>query len=85
VVCGCDDGRALLEVEVEPGAETTLCGSHALILDRASERPGSAADLKEMLRDRRDPRERRVVGDELGDRLVAAFNVERRVGDRRVG
>jgi hypothetical protein len=83
VVCGCDDGRALLEVELESGDEATLCGSHALMLDRASARPGSADQLKQMLRDRRDPRDRRITGDELGDRLGAAFNVERRVRDRR--
>jgi hypothetical protein len=61
------------------GANVVVCGSHALMHERAATRATSVATLREMFGDRRDRKERRDgTADELGARLIEAF-----VGDRR--
>jgi hypothetical protein len=83
-VCGVTDARSLVDVVLIGGARATLCGSHALMHKRAPAQARSSAQLREMLADRRDRRDRRVEGDELGAALTAAFSGDRRAADRRL-
>jgi len=85
-VCGNSDARALEDVILEGGARATLCGSHALMhrrLPTAGRAAQTVAELRELLANRRDRRDRRQDGDELGAALTAAFSGSRREGDRR--
>jgi hypothetical protein len=87
VVCGNADARALEDVVVEGGVRATLCGSHALMhrrLPTAARTPQTVAELRGLLADRRERRDRRQDGDELGAALTAAFSGSRREGDRRL-
>jgi hypothetical protein len=83
-VCGAVDARALVAVVLVGGAQVTLCGSHALMHQRAPVQARSSAQLREMLGDRRDRSDRRCTGDELGEALAAAFSGDRRVAGRRL-
>jgi hypothetical protein len=83
-VCGSTDARALVGVVLPGGVPATLCGSHALMHRRSSAQARSASQLRELLGDRRDRRERRSMGDELAAALTAAFSNDRRVADRRL-
>ncbi len=82
-VCETTDERTLVEVELAGGGRATLCGSHAVMHGRSEQEAHSAADLRDLLRDRRARSERRHEGDELGTALTTAFNSNRRTGDRR--
>ena len=83
-VCGITDARSLVDVVLIGGASATLCGSHALMHRRSPMQARSSAQLREMLGERRDRRDRRTEGDELGAALTAAFSGDRRAGDRRL-
>jgi hypothetical protein len=82
-VCGVDDGRALVDVRLRGGSPAILCGTHALMHERSGATARTASELRRKLGDRRDRADRRHEGDELGMRLVTAFNRERRSADRR--
>jgi hypothetical protein len=84
-VCGESDRRALVVVALSggEGSGATLCGSHELMHRRSGALARSEKELRELLRDRRARRERRLEGDELGAALTAAFNEERRAAERR--
>ena len=82
-VCGNADARALEDVILGGGARATLCGSHALMHRRLPTPGQTVAELRELLANRRDRRDRRQDGDELGAALTAAFSGSRREGDRR--
>ncbi len=84
VVCGARDARMLVMVELEGGAAVTLCGSHALMHSRMGAKSRTVAELRDAVGERRS-RDRRKMGegDELGERLAAAFTRERRAADRR--
>jgi hypothetical protein len=84
-VCGASDARALVGVVLMGGMPATLCGSHALMHRRSSPQARSASQLRELLGDRRDRRDRRGEGDELAAALSAAFSNDRRVAERRLG
>lgn len=84
VVCPTRDARALVMVELPGGAAATLCGSHALMHIRSGAISRSVAELRANLGERRN-HERRFPndGDELGERLTAAFTRDQRNRDRR--
>jgi hypothetical protein len=82
-VCGANDARLLVDVDLAGGARAVLCGSHDLMRRRAGTLAGSEAELRNLLRDRRGRRDRRRDGDELGAALNAAFNDAKRIADRR--
>jgi len=82
-VCGSADTRGLLDLVLLGGARVTVCGSHAVMHRRSPSQARSAAELRELLRERRGRRDRRGDADELGAALTAAFNADRRDGDRR--
>jgi hypothetical protein len=86
-VCGTRDARVLMMMELPGGAAVTLCGSHALMQSRLAEPPTTVAELRAALIDRRahDRRTTMKPGDELGERLTAAFLHERRSAERRAG
>jgi hypothetical protein len=73
-------------VELPGGAGATLCGSHALMHSRSAVPSRTIAELRAALSDRRDT-ERRAQGegDELAERLTAAFTRDRRSSERRAG
>jgi hypothetical protein len=83
-VCGACDARALVDVVLMGGTRVTLCGSHDLMHRRSPVHARSVAHLRELLGNRRERRDRRSIGDELGDALTAAFSGDRRVADRRL-
>jgi len=83
VVCGACDQRMLTTVELAGGDATTLCGSHALLYRRAGTLARSIGELRATLEERRETTRRREDGDELGERLVAAFTKDRRGAERR--
>jgi hypothetical protein len=85
-VCGTRDARLLMMVELRGGAAATLCGSHALLHSRMGSPSTSIAELRESMTDRRGY-ERRATGegDELAEKLTAAFTRDRRGGERRAG
>jgi hypothetical protein len=84
VVCGSRDARLLVMVELQGGAGVTLCGSHALMHSRAGNGSRNVSELRAALGERRST-ERRAVGegDELAERLTAAFTSDRRASERR--
>ena len=66
------------------GANVVVCGTHALMHERAPSRAASARELREMAGDRRDRKDRRDgTADELGARLIEAFSGERRRKNER--
>ncbi|MBX3211002.1 MAG: hypothetical protein KF850_03130 [Labilithrix sp.] len=83
-VCGTRDARLLVMVELHGGAAATLCGSHALMHSRTTEPCRTPAELRAALCDRRSE-DRRAAGegDELAERLTAAFTRDRRASERR--
>ncbi len=84
VVCAERDERALSTLVLGDGARVVVCGSHDLMYRRSGQVAQTVADLRAITRDRRERLPRREVGDELGERLVAAFAPARRTGtDRR--
>jgi hypothetical protein len=85
IVCGASDARALVRVELPGGASAILCGSHALMRDRGWSSCRTVEELRVALKDRRLS-DRRALGegDELAERLSAAFTRDRRGGDRRL-
>ncbi len=84
VVCGARDARMLVLVELCGGAAATLCGSHALLHSRLNEPCRSVTELRTALADRRETdRRSRGEGDELAERLTAAFTRDRRSTERR--
>jgi hypothetical protein len=83
-VCGTRDARLLVMVELRGGAAATLCGSHALLHSRMNEPCRSVTELRALLSERRSmDRRARGEGDELAERLTAAFTRERRANERR--
>ena len=81
-VCRVKDTRMLAVVQLRGGEEATLCGSHALMHARSKADIRTEADLRDHFADRRSGT-RRVAsssGDELADKLNAAFRRERRAG-----
>lgn len=72
-------------VQLRGGSEATLCGSHALMHARSKEDLRSEDDLRNAFTDRRSGTRRAAAtsGDELADKLQAAFTRERRAVDRR--
>lgn len=86
VVCGTRDARLLVMLELRGGQAATLCGSHALMHSRSGQVSQNVAELRELLGERRD-RSRRAEGegDELAERLTAAFTRDRRRTERRAG
>lgn len=84
-VCGARDARSLEDVFLTGGVRATLCGSHAIMHRRARADVRTTAELRTVLRDRRDRSDRRQDGDELGASLAAAFSGGRREVDRRRG
>jgi hypothetical protein len=82
-VCGSRDERALVEVALAGGGSAILCGTHALMHNRARLPAWSTDEIRRRLRERRGGDDRRSEGDELGEALTQAFNGERRGGDRR--
>ena len=86
-MCGIGDARLLTEVTLDDGV-ATLCGSHALLHTRAQSAGGATtvAELRAALTERRSY-DRRAAGggDELAERLSAAFTRERRGVESSVG
>jgi hypothetical protein len=74
-------------VELRGGAAATLCGSHALMHTRSNEDCRTITELRARLGERRRSPERRAQGegDELAERLTAAFMRDRRSSERRAG
>jgi hypothetical protein len=86
VVCGTRDARLLMMVELAGGAAATLCGSHALLHSRLGEPSRNVTELRAALADRRSMTRRATgEGDELAERLTAAFTRDRRAAERRAG
>ena len=85
-MCGLRDARLLTKVALEAGADATLCGSHALLHDRSGRTAKTPAELRATLGERRSY-DRRATGegDELAERLAAAFTRDRRGAERRAG
>jgi hypothetical protein len=81
VVCGERDARQLTTTHLAGGDVVTVCGSHELMHRRASTPASSVEEMRSMLGDRREPRERRFeMTDELGAQLADAFTF---TADRR--
>ncbi len=85
-VCAARDARLLVMTELEGGAAVTLCGSHALMHSRMTSMPRTVGELRSALCERRENARRADgAGDELAERLTAAFTRERRNAERRAG
>ncbi|HLK37485.1 MAG TPA: hypothetical protein VKU41_12085 [Polyangiaceae bacterium] len=84
-VCGASDSRGLVELALAGGTHVVLCGTHALMHRRSRARARSIDELRRFYGDRRLGADRRGEADELAAALTAAFNGDRREGDRRVG
>lgn len=83
-VCETTDTRVLVMTELQSGAAVTLCGSHAVMLHRSKEVFRTADEVRVALAERRSTdRRAQGEGDELAERLTAAFTRERRTTDRR--
>ncbi len=50
---------------------------------RTVKKAQTVEELRAMMKNRRSPRPRRNVGDELGNALISAFSAEKRSIDRR--
>lgn len=76
-------------VQLRGGNEACLCGSHALMHARSKEDLRTEDDLRNEFADRRSGVRRAAAstGDELADKLNAAFRRERRgtATERRTG
>lgn len=86
VVCGMNDARALVSVELADGGDVLLCGSHELMYLRAGGIARTVEELRSAFAERRrsDRRSPNEDGDELAMRLSEAFTTERRHAERRV-
>jgi hypothetical protein len=86
-VCATRDARLLVMVELPGGAAATLCGSHALMQSRIGKTCRTITELRVALAQRRNNHRRATgEGDELAERLSAAFIRERRGStERRAG
>ena len=85
-VCGARDARLLATVELRGGLAATLCGSHALMHSRRAQPCASISELRAELGERRSgDRRAQGEGDELAERLTAAFSRDRRGPERRAG
>lgn len=73
----------LTTVALAGGHAATLCGSHALLYRNVGTLAGSIGELRHALEERRETSRRGEVGDELGERLIAAFTSDRRGAERR--
>gem|GEM_PF-841091 len=93
-ICGWSDSRGLVDVELASGGTIVVCGTHSLMLQRASsESPvlSSATvtvdDVRAVVGERRErARDRRNAEgdvDELAEALAAAFVRDRRLRTRR--
>jgi len=78
VVCGLRDERALSTTALAGGERATVCGSHALIHERAKTPARTLHELRLLARERRSRSRRGDAGDELGAILAAAFASDRR-------
>jgi hypothetical protein len=85
VVCGERDERTLSTLMLAEGTRVVVCGSHDLVYRRSGELACSVEELRQITRNRRERAPRREVGDELGEKLLAAFAPPRRTHDRRKG
>ncbi len=85
VVCGERDERTLSTLMLGDETRVAVCGSHDLVYRRSGQLAGSVDELRQITRDRRERAPRREVGDELGEKLLAAFAPDRRAHDRRRG
>jgi len=83
VVCGMSDTRALSTTKLAGGETATVCGSHALIHERAQARARTVHELRRIARERRTRSRRDGASDELGALLAAAFAGERRGREER--
>lgn len=77
-VCGSHDERALTTTRLGSGDLVVVCGTHALMHERAARPAATVTELRVFLKDRRLGRDRRTRGDELGAALEAAFSPHRR-------
>lgn len=83
-VCGLRDARGLVVVGLAGGAQVTLCGTHDLMYRRDGSTAQTAAALRAAYGERRGTERRaKGEGDELAERLTAAFTTERRSSERR--
>ena len=83
-MCGARDARLLVTVELRGGDAATLCGSHALMHSRRAQPCASVPELRAELGERRSSdRRAEGEGDELAERLTAAFTRDRRGSERR--
>jgi hypothetical protein len=82
-VCGERDERSLSTLMLGDGSRVVVCGSHDLVYRRSGQLACSVEELRQITRDRRERSPRREVGDELGEKLLAAFAPDRRGTDRR--
>lgn len=83
-VCGTTDARVLVMSELQGGVGVTLCGSHAVMLNRTKEPCRTLNELRAALAERRgNARRAEGEGDELAERLAAAFTRDRRRTERR--
>jgi hypothetical protein len=84
-VCGMNDARALVAVDLTGGERATLCGSHDLMHRRAGSPATSVAALRTLFANRRGTERRGTNGDvdELAEALSAAFCRDRRSSARR--
>jgi hypothetical protein len=84
-VCGMNDARGLVGVDLAEGERVSLCGSHDLMHRRAGSPAGSLVALRVMFADRRGSDRRGASGevDELAEALSAAFCRDRRSASRR--
>lgn len=85
VVCGTRDARLLVLAELRGGEGVTLCGSHALLHARSGKASSTIEELRAAVGERRTMTRRSDSGDELGERLTAAFRRDRRGAERRAG
>ncbi len=84
IVCDLSDARALTRFTFRSGEHCFLCGTHALMAERAGVSYISTNALKEALRERRAGNRRSAHQDELAESLARAFNGEKRErSDRR--
>ena len=84
-VCGLDDARALVAVDLAGAARVTLCGSHDLMHRRAGSPADSPGALRALFGDRRGADRRGGPGevDDLAEALSSAFCRDRRAAPRR--